>query len=295
MFNERDKGMGRFFGNFAKNRVSKAAAARGLDDEFIISIVLALVAVIALWWTPLLFPFRIFTTAAHEVSHAISALLTGNGVNQIELYWNGGGVTYITGVNTTIEAIIVYSAGYLGSVIFGGVLLLLAKRSATRRRTLIGITIGLLLVAVFYIRDLQSILLVAIVAGLAGLAAWKGPNIVVQFTIYVLALLSCLYSLMDLFFVITANANPFHGGFNDAVGLQSATGIPALVWSLVWGLLGAFMMFQFVRRAIRRGNRAADGAGSSSFSTSRSNGNNGSKDKDPFGAFDRYDDYLSKK
>lgn len=292
MFNERDKGMGRFFGNFAKNRVNSVAAARGLDGEFILSIVLALVAVIALWWTPLLFPFRIFTTAAHEVSHAVAAILTGNGVNQIELYWNGGGVTYITGVTTTFEAIIVYSAGYLGSVIFGGVLLLLAKRSATRRRTLIGITIALIVVSVFYIRDFQSILLVAIVAGLAGLAAYKGPNLIVQFTIYVLALLSCLYSLMDLFFVITANANPFHGGFNDAVGLQSATGIPALVWSLVWGLLGAFMMFMFVRRAIRRGDRTSGSLGSGPSSPSRGNG---SKDKDPFGAFDRYDDYLSKK
>ncbi len=290
MFNERDRGLSRFFGNFAKNRYSKAAAARGLDGEFIIGMVLAAVAVFTLWWTPLLFPFRIFTTAAHEVSHAIAALLTGNSVQKIELFWNGGGVTYIFGVNTTFEAIIVYSAGYLGSVLFGGALLLLAKRATSRRNSLYAIVIGLIIITVFYIRDVQSLLLVVIVGGLAGLVAYKGPNIVVQFTIYVLALLSCLYSLQDLIYLFFANSNPFHTGFNDAVGLEKATGLPALVWSLAWGILGAFMMFQFVRRAIRRSPANPSGSPGDPYAPSR-NGNN----SDKFGAFDRYDDYLSKK
>ncbi len=278
MQNERGQGKRSFFGN----PLSRFASARGLDTEFIIGMALALLAVFFLWWTPLLFPFRIFTTSVHEGSHAVSALLTGNGVRGIELYWNGGGVTFITGVNTTFEAIIVYSAGYLGSTIFGGFLLLLAKNSATRRRTLWGITIGLAIISLLYIRDLQSILLVVIVGGLAGLVAWRGPNLLVQFTIYVLALLNCLYSLMDIFWLVTANANPFHGGFNDAVGLERATGIPAIVWSLVWGLVGGFIMFQFVRRAIRPGKDKLPGG-------------SGSPARGEKSAFDRYDDYLSKK
>jgi len=285
MFNEGDRGLARFFGGFAKNRYNRAAAARGLDGEFIVGMALALVAVVVLWWTPLLFPFRIFTTSAHEVSHAIAALLTGNSVKEIQLYWNGGGVTYIFGVDTTFEAIAVYSAGYLGSVIFGGSLLLLAKRADTRRKALMGITLGLIVVTIFYIRDIPSLLLVAIVAGLAGLVAFKGHNLIVQFSIYVLALLSCLYSLMDLFWLVTSTVNPFHGGFNDAIGLERATSIPAFVWALVWGLAGAFIMFQFVIRAIRRGS--PDKLGSDPTSP-RSSGSSNSP-------FDRYDDYLSKK
>jgi hypothetical protein len=282
MFNERDRGMARFFGKFAKNRYNKEAAARGLDGEFILGMALALLSVVVLWWTPLLFPFRIFTTSAHEVSHALAALLTGNGVKEIQLYWNGGGVTYITGVDTTFESIIVYSAGYLGSVIFGGTLLLLAKSPSTRRKALYGVTFGLIVVTVFYIRDFQSFILVAIVAGLAGLVAYKGHNLLVQFSIYVLALLSCLYSLMDLFWLFTATANPFHMGFNDAIGLERATSIPSVVWALVWGVVGVFIMFQFVIRAIRRGSASDPSAPSRGSGTSPS-------------PFDRYDDYLSKK
>ncbi|HEX2911752.1 MAG TPA: M50 family metallopeptidase [Chloroflexia bacterium] len=275
--------MSRFFTGFARNRLFSATAARGLDAEFIIGMTLAIAAVVVLWWTPLLFPFRIFTTSAHEIGHALAAFLMGGSASDIQLFWNGGGVTRIT-YNGTLAGIVVYSAGYLGSVIFGGLLLLRAKKAAARRQTLWFITIALAVVTVFFIRDLQSLLLVAIVAGLSGLAAWKAPNLLVTFIIYVLALLSCLYSLMDLFFVITATGNPFHSGFNDAIGLASLTPIPAFVWALIWGLVGGFMMFMFARIAIRKGPAPKD-SGSKFPGTSY----------DPKSPFDRYDDYLSKR
>lgn len=282
----RDRGMGKFFGWFARNRYNSLTAARGLDGEFILGILLAMAAVFLLWWTPLLFPFRIFTTAAHEVSHSLASLATAGRAGDIRLFWNGGGVAQVA-VNGTLGAIIVYSAGYLGSVVFGGTLLLLAKRPETRRRTLWAITFGLLVVTLFFIRDFSSLLMVAIVAGLAGVAAWKAPNLIVTFSIYVLALLSSLYSLMDLFWLVVNTGNPFHNGFNDAVGLANFTGIPAIFWAVAWGLVGAFMMFMFIRRAIRRSPSASGLGKTSPYAPSR----NGMADS----PFDRYDDYLSKR
>lgn len=281
MFDKQDRGMGRFFTGFARNRINRATAARGLDGEFILGMVLAVIVVVLLWWTPFLFPFRIFTTAAHEVSHAIAAIVMGGGAGDIKLFWNGGGVTQV-GITGTLGAIIVYSAGYLGSVFFGGFLLLESKKATTRRRVLWAISIGLILVTIFFIRDISSLLMVAIVVGLTGLAAYKAPNIVVTFVINVLALLSCLYSLMDLFFVVIASSNPFHSGFNDAVGLATYTGIPAIIWAVVWGLVGGFMMFMFLRRAIRK----AEPSGKNP--TSPLSGPKAA-------TFDRYDEYLSKK
>ncbi len=282
MFDSKDRRLGRLFTGFARNRINSATAARGLDGEFILGMVLAVIVVVLLWWTPFLFPFRIFTTAAHEVSHAIASILMGGGAGDIKLFWNGGGVTQV-GITGTLGAIVVYSAGYLGSVIFGGVLLLEAKKAATRRRVLWVITAGLALVTVFFIRDISSLLMVAIVAGLAGLAAYRAPNFIVSFVINVLALLSCLYSLMDLFFLVISSSNPFHSGFNDAVGLATYTGIPAIIWAVVWGLVGGFMMFMFLRRAIRRGE-PSKGPATGPLSSPKSPS-----------TFDRYDEYLSKK
>ncbi len=299
MFDKNDRGMSRFFTGFARNRYNSVTTRRGLDGQFILGMSLAVVAVVILWWTPLLFPFRIFTTAVHETSHALAALATGATPTNIELFWNGGGVTYILGVNGLLGSIVVYSAGYLGTVMFGGLLLLQSKKPMMRRRVLWGIVVVLLVITVFYIRAPQSLLMVAIVAGLAGLVAYKGPDLVVMFSVYVLALLCCLNSLTDLFYLILSTGNPFHTGFNDAMGLQAATGIPAFIWALAWGLLGAFMMFVFVRQAIRRtpasassgpglGKGSGNGKALDPFAPSR----NGSTSASPF---DRYDDYLSKK
>jgi len=281
MFDKEDRGMARFFTGFARNRINRATAARGLDGEFILGMVLAVIVVVLLWWTPFLFPFRIFTTAAHEVSHAIASIILGGGAGDIKLFWNGGGVTQVY-ITNTLGAIVTYSAGYLGSVLFGGLLLLEAKKAATRRRVLWLITMGLILVTVFFIRDVGSLLMVAIVAGLAGLTAYKAPNIIVNFVINVLALLSCLYAIMDLFFLNVTSVNPFHNGFNDAVGLATFTGIPSVDWAVVWGLVGIFMMFMFVKRAIRKSD-VAKGPGTKPMTGPAA------------ATFDRYDEYLSKK
>lgn len=306
MFDKRDSGLNRFFTGLARNRFNNATAARGLDGEFLIGMTLAFVVVFFLWWTPFLFPFRIFTTAVHEVSHAIASIAMSGSSGNIQLFWNGGGVTQVA-IGGTISAIVIFSAGYLGTVMFGGFLLLASKRANMRRQLLWAITAGLGLMTVMFIRDVTSLLLVLISGGLVGLVAYKGPDIVVTFTVYVLALMSCLNSVMDLFWLITGLTNPFHTGFNDAIGLARYTGIPAIFWAGAWGLLGAFMMFYFVSRSIRRSGALTPEikpASSSPFAkfgfgTPKSNGktnhsaaSNGKEDVSPF---DRYDDYLSKK
>ena len=287
MFERDNAPMRRFFTGMARNRYNRATAARGLDGEFLFGMLLALVTVVVLWWTPLLFPFRIFTVSAHEVSHAIAVLATGGSVKSIELYWNGGGLTTFSYGGGTLASILIYSAGYLGSIIFGGLLLLQAKRADSRRRILYIISVGLLIVTALFIRDFTSLLLVAIAVLLAGGVAYRAPNVIVSFLVFVMALLSCFNSVSDLLGVILTTGNPFHSGFNDAVGLQAATGIPAIVWAVVWGLVGAFILFQFVRYAIRKPARPA-GAMPGPTSPSR----NGVSKESPF---DRYDEYLSKK
>ena len=276
--------MGRLFTGMARRGFNGAASARGWDAEFLIGIILAAAAVVVLWWTPLLSPFRIFTVSAHEVSHMVAAYAVGGSASQIQLFWNGGGVTFINIPTGWLPAIITYSAGYLGSVAFGGFLLLQSKRPTTRRHLLYGISIALIIVAALFMRDVTSLILVGIAVVLAGGVAYKAPNIVVMFMVYVMAILSCFNAVSDLLGLIFMTANPFHGGFNDAVGLESATGIPALIWALVWGAIGTFMMVYFIRRAIRRAPAvpAATKGYTPSTPAERT-------------AFDRYDDYLSKK
>src|SRR5580765_1457935 len=90
------------------------------------TLMLAAILSIALWFIPfaeiLSYPFRIFVTFIHEGGHAIAALLTGNSVQSLSVAMNASGETY-TSQGGMISQMFVASAGYLGSMAFGAMLL----------------------------------------------------------------------------------------------------------------------------------------------------------------------------
>src|SRR5689334_25396436 len=91
---------------------------------------------VVLWFIPyaeiLTYPFRIFVTFIHEGGHAIAALLTGNSVLSLSVATNGAGETYTT-QGGTFSQMFVSSAGYLGAMAFGAVMLVLIRRARAAR------------------------------------------------------------------------------------------------------------------------------------------------------------------
>src|SRR5207245_4735668 len=96
---------------------------------------------IALWFIPfaeiLSYPFRIFVTFIHEGGHAVAALLTGNSVQSLSVAMNGSGETYTT-QGGMFSQMLVASAGYLGAMSFGALLLILIRRALAARFVLFG-------------------------------------------------------------------------------------------------------------------------------------------------------------
>src|SRR6185369_11354032 len=96
---------------------------------------------ILLWFIPfaevLTYPFRIFVTFIHEGGHALAALLTGNSVQSLSIATNASGETY-TSQGGTISQMLVASAGYLGSMVYGALLLVLIRKAIAARIVLIG-------------------------------------------------------------------------------------------------------------------------------------------------------------
>ena len=91
---------------------------------------------IALWFIPfaeiLSYPFRIFVTFIHEGGHALAALLTGNSVQSLSVAMNASGETYTT-QGGLFSQVLVSSAGYLGAMTFGAVLLVLIRKAVAAR------------------------------------------------------------------------------------------------------------------------------------------------------------------
>jgi len=204
---------------------------------------------VLLWFIPyaevIAYPFRIFVTFIHEGGHAIAALLTGNSVQSLSVATNASGETYTT-QGGLISQVAVSSAGYLGSMAFGALLLVLIRKSVAARIVLLGsgaLVFGLTIIYGLF-KPLYSgaswsgipFTLLAgslIGAGLILVARFASAKVASFFVSFlaVQCVLNALFDLKTVFFL----SSPFAPSVpTDAVNMASATGIPALFWAVIW-------------------------------------------------------------
>ena len=204
---------------------------------------------IVLWFIPfaeiLTYPFRIFVTFIHEGGHAIAALLTGNSVASLSVAANASGETYTT-QGGMLSQIFVSSAGYITSMAYGALLLILIRRSIAARAVLVGsaaIVLTLTLIygvftPVYYGAAWSGIpftlfagtLLAAGLVAVAKFASARAASFFVSF-LAVQLVLNALLDLKTVFFL----SSPFAPAVpTDAMNMANATGIPAMFWSVTW-------------------------------------------------------------
>lgn len=111
------------------------------------------------------YPFLIFSTFIHETSHAFAAVLTGGDVESLIVRTNGSGVTYTRGG----LRFIISSAGYLGTTLFGALLLLLSRNEKNVRPVLIGCALLVLLVTAVFVGHTNNVLVIAMIASITAL------------------------------------------------------------------------------------------------------------------------------
>lgn len=225
------------------------AATRRKQDGF--SFLLAATALtVAIWYVPyadrLVYPLRIFVTLMHETAHALAALATGGAVERIEIASNGSGLTYTRGG----WALVIANAGYLGTMLYGGALVMLSKQAKHTRRALTGTTLLIGLVTLFWVKPILSFGFLAGLVLTVGLAAtlYLATTRVTHFLVSFLGVQSCLNSLFDLktLFLLSAHTN----APTDAMHLEEMTMIPASVWALAWVGISLLILF-FALRSYR--------------------------------------------
>jgi hypothetical protein len=72
----------------------------------------------------ILYPFKIFSTWIHEMSHGFAAILVGGGVKKLLIYPNTSGLTYTYTDGSSFKQGFVVCAGYTGTAVLGMILLL---------------------------------------------------------------------------------------------------------------------------------------------------------------------------
>lgn len=180
-----------------------------------------------LWPTPIVYPLKVFVVFLHELSHGLMAVATGGRIESIGLDWREGGETVSLGGS----AFLTLSAGYLGSLLWGLLLVLLGRAKANiGRATLIGLGALMLGVTVLYVRGTFGVAF-GILFGSALLVAGRWlPGAAVQVGVTALGLTSALYALLD----IRSDVLQRPGELSDALMLARITGIPAVAWGVLW-------------------------------------------------------------
>ena len=197
-----------------------------------------------LWWSPVIYPLKLFVVLLHEVSHAVMAVATGGVIERIVVTPDQGGLCFCPGGN----AFLTLSAGYLGSLGWGALILTLARtRSPAPRDTTTVLGAAVLLLTALYVRNLFGILFGAVFG--AALVALRGTGRTVHVLVLTaLGVTSCLYALLD----IKSDVLDRPHLESDAYMLAQLTGIPTVVWGVVWIGVGAGLSWWLLRRALAR-------------------------------------------
>ncbi len=211
---------------------------------------LGLLGVMALLWffwsSWLVVPFKILVVLFHELSHALAAILTGGSVLSIELVAQEGGLARTAGGNRFL----VLSAGYLGSLLWGGVILLAAAKSRLDRALTTVLATIVLGAALLWVRPFWGFgFLFTAAAGLALLAVgWKLGHGTNDFLLRLVGLVSLFYALFDIQSDVLSRPEVCN---SDAAQLARLTGLPTLFWGILWMLAGLAAAWFFLRKAAR--------------------------------------------
>ena len=195
---------------------------------------------IVLWNTFVAYPFRVFVVFLHEISHGLAAILSGGELVSIGLSPNEGGVAVTRGG----WRFLVLSAGYLGSLLFGALFLLLGGR----RRWAPGI-VGLLgiftlVVTLVYVRTWFGLLYGLLAAGIFILFASKLKAEASEILLAAVGVMSCLYAVWDIASDVLRRSMPRR----DASALADLTGVPAVVWGVLWVAASLGVIFAVLRK-----------------------------------------------
>lgn len=213
--------------------------------------ILILLAILALWNTIIMKPLKIFAVFLHEIGHSIMAFVFGYGILEFKVNLNESGHTLVQSKGW-ISSFMIANAGYLGTLLLG--LLILYLKNTRVKRFILGSTAIVFLAITIRFSSFSFALLYAALFSIAVVIIYMAQNDKVEdWVIDIVGLSSIAYAIYDTFVdVILVSINR---SFNllrgwrmtqptsDAVQLANLTGIPAIIWGIIWLAISIFALY----------------------------------------------------
>lgn len=204
--------------------------------------------------------FRNVDTLVHEFGHALMTLVLSGDVQYIHLFADHSGITYST-VTNAWRLIPISLSGYIVSALFAWLLFVLYRRQYMTAG-LVAVTMVAIVSLVFFVRNEYGIFWCVgfiILNAAIYMAPWewlkRGYYLLISFILMVDSVISAITLLL------VSVQQPYQAG--DAANLYQATGIPSVLWALLFILvatvcarlsMGAFLGHHAVRGYTPRRN-----------------------------------------
>lgn len=203
---------------------------------------------VVFWDSKVLYPLKLLVVMMHESGHALATLLLGGKVERVTLALDQSGACLSAYPPGFFGAAFVYSAGYLGSLIAGMMLILLSVRFNLARAVTWTLAGWLALMGVLYAGSPFTLVFCFGTAAVLALCAKLAPSRALAFGNLFIAAFSALYAVFDIRDDLWDSRVR---GQSDAGLLAQLTHVPAPVWAGLWTVTALVLLAFFLRLSLR--------------------------------------------
>ncbi len=218
------------------------------------ALILALLASLLLWNLPfgglVLYPFKLLATWLHEMSHGVVMVLSGAGFHHLEIFQDTSGIAQAKQGVSAVGRAAIHSAGYMGTALFGAVLLVVGQTRTGARSVLASLGAALGISAFVWIQNdfgqTATYIGMAVCIAISLVPSERLAILVVNF----IAAEACINALLDIR-VLFRTEMVINGvivdGASDAHNMADATFGTHVLWAVVWLLWSCLCFFIALR------------------------------------------------
>ncbi len=210
-------------------------------------LIIFIIAAFILDYIPLLnLPFLWSQTFFHEISHGLSALLTGGKIHFINLHFNGSGLCTTSG---GIHFIVAFS-GYAGSAIWGMLIYRFAGAlSPSNTKIMAAIMVTMLVITIIlWARDLSTLTILLVLLLTYSLPLYRSLWLSVRSFIQLVGIYVLLESIRSPLYLLDGR------DLGDGAALAKISWIPEIIWVGLWFVIALSCLLSLWQSSLKKTN-----------------------------------------
>lgn len=188
-------------------------------------------------------PFQWSQTFFHEISHGLTALLTGGKIHFITLNFDGSGLCTTSG---GIHFVVAFS-GYAGSAIWGLLIYRYAESLSTANaKTMVVAMLSMLAITVvFWARDISTLIILGVLILMYSLPLYRSLWLSVRSFIQLVGIYVLLESIRSPLYLLDGR------DLGDGAALAQLSWIPEIVWVGLWFFIAISCLLLLWRSSVK--------------------------------------------